>query len=157
MIKLFLSSIILLFASNILASTTAHFVYTGEQVVITMSSQSLIGGYDEGPRKLFNDLNMPAEKSFIGEGKVLKDSEGAMTLIVADRGNGRYDGSIVLKRGPNIEINPMRKYAVVKFTGPIAQYLFSKWYSQNSQYEYSSKEGNLKIFADPEIFLLRFL
>lgn len=156
MAKLFLILISVFSVSDVFAETKAQFGFTGEQVIITMSSQSFLGQQDPGPEQLYKDLNLDAEKSFIGNGKVLKDSQGQMTFIVADRGSNRYDVSIVLKKGQNIDIDALRKYAVVKFDGATAQYLFSKLRSSNSKYEFINQDGNLKIFADPDNFLLSF-
>jgi hypothetical protein len=156
MTKLILTVFTFFFAVNLLAATRSHFAFTGEQVIITMSSQDLLGNHDEGPQQLYGDLNLPIEKSFLGEGKVLKDKDGAMTFIVVDRGNNRFEVSIVLKKNTNIVIDPVSKYAAVRFSGVTAQYLFGKWRVRDSRYEFTNQDGNLKIFADPDIFLLTF-
>jgi hypothetical protein len=156
MAKFFFSLITVFFVSNVFASTSAHFTFTGEQVIITMSSQSFLGQQDFGPERLFKDLNQPIEKSFIGDGKVLKDSQGEMTFIVADRGSQRYEVSIVLKRGTNIKIDAARKQAEVLFTGTTAQYLYSKWPVTNNKYEFTNQDGNLILTAEPNKFKLTF-
>jgi hypothetical protein len=158
MFKVFINLIVLFLATNSFAETKAHFTFTGEQVIITMSSQSFLGQTDPGPEQLFKDLNLPTQKSFIGDGKVLKDTDGAMTFIVANRGGNRYDVSIVLKKNHNIEINPITKVAEVKFIGDTAKFLFSKWTvnSSDSQYEFANQEGNLRIVSNPSLFLLTF-
>lgn len=156
MLKYFLSLFLFIATALGHAETKSHFAFTGQQVMITMSSHNLLGQFDNGPELLFRDLNLPIQKSFIGDGKVLTDSQNQMTLVVADRGNHRYDVSIVIKLGSNTQIDIANKYAEARFTGVAGQLLYSAFNSTNSKYEFINQEGNLKIVAEPEYFLLTF-
>lgn len=156
MFKYIFSLVLITTTLTVRAETKSHFAFTGQQVIITMSSHNLVGQFDNGPELLFRDLNLPVQKSFIGDGKVLTDTQNQMTLVVADRGNYHYDVSIVIKMGPNTQIDVANKYAEARFTGVVGQLMYNAFNSTNSKYEFINQEGNLKIVAESEYFLLTF-
>jgi hypothetical protein len=156
MFNYFLVGIFSLFSVLTFAETKAHFAFTGQQVMITMVSHNIVGQFDNGPETLFRDLNLPIQKSFIGDGKVLADSQSQMTLVVADRGNHRYEASIVIKSGPDTKIDLINKYTEARFDGVMAQILYKAFQLSGGRYEFINQDATLKIIAEPESFLISY-
>lgn len=140
--------------NHAMAATKTYFAFGGGQVIITMIAKTAMGSDDPGPAQLYNALKIEPVNSFIGKGKVLKDAKQNMTFIVADRGQGQYEVSVVLKKSENIQIDSNRKFAEVRFLGQEAQNIFKSWKSLNNKFEFTNQDGTLKVSSTPDLFIL---
>lgn len=76
------------------AFTSGRFV--GMQFLINMTSKNRNGTVDEGPRTLFEYMNVPVQDSFLGPGKSLAGPSRILNFICAHKTTGDSQCSIYI-------------------------------------------------------------
>ncbi len=142
----------LFFQVSVFARTNSYFTVTGDRVMVNIRS-----GYaftpDDDAQRLYAGMNVVPENSVMGKGKKISTGE-SMTLIVADRGKGQFDGTIMIARGQGVEINPIQKTVVVHYSGSEAEALSTQFNGDGGIYEFVSADGRLKIHSEGSEFTL---
>jgi hypothetical protein len=138
------------------ARTNSYFSFTGDRVMINIQSgHTFTPVQDDDAIRLYDGMNVLPENSVMGKGKKISMRE-ALTLIVADRGRGAYDGTIMLYQSQGIRIDGLHKIVEAHWTGADAEALFQKFNSTNSVFDFVSADGKLRLRATPSDFHLDY-
>lgn len=144
-----------LFAGSFsLARTNSYFTLPGDRVMVNLQSGRAFSA-DDDAIKLFNAMNVPPVDSIMGKGKKIQWQE-AMTMIVSDRGQGQFDGTIMIYKWPGVKIDSSRKIVEIKWQGDEVKYLTSVISQENGVFDYESSDGRLKMFLDQNQFYLKY-
>ena len=144
-------------SSIALAKSSAYFPVTGDRVMINLQSGHPMSEdrSDQDALRLFQALKVSAENSIMGKGKKVEVAN-ALTIIVADRGRGLYDGTIMIQQGEGVQIDNYRKTVDVRWSGPMAKSLASYFEMKSGAFDYTTVDQQLRIHADEDLFLLSF-
>ncbi len=155
-------SLLTLTTLNLFAKTNSYFTMTGDRVMINLQSGYPLDpqGDDDG-RRLFNSINNPPENSIMGKGKKILAGD-ALSIIVADRGAGKFNGTIMITKDSDTDINFINKTTHLHWTNERAATLFKQFEPNNDLeskhpfFEYNSTANKLKIHADESNFILEY-
>lgn len=138
------------------SKTNSYFAITGDRVMINLrSGYGFTPEADKDAEILFEDLQAPIENSMMGRGKKITVGS-SLTLIVADRGQGQFDGTIMITPGPGVKISEALKRVEIHWQGEEAQELFSYFRPSSGGYQFESFAGNLQIKANENKFYLEY-
>lgn len=151
-----LLSLGLLFSPIIWAKTSSYFTITGDRVMINIQSGNAFSPTsDDDAIRLFEAMNVSPENSIMGKGKKI-ELAGAMTMIVADRGKGLYDGTVMIQTGGGVTIDLVNKAVEVRKEGEEAEFLAAQFKLEQGVFSFVSADGKLKLFVSPERFHLLY-
>ena len=143
-----------IFCSMLQARTNSYFTMTGDRVMVNLQSGRAFSA-DDDAIKLFKAMNVIPSDSIMGKGKKIQWQD-ALTIIVSDRGQGQFDGTIMIYRGPGTKIDSSRKTVEINWQGEEVSYLYSVINHENGTFEFTSADGRLKIDLDQNQFNLKY-
>lgn len=149
---------ILVVLSSILsfAKTNSYFAVTGDRVMVNLrSGYAFTPESDDDAERLYEVMNVLPENSVMGQGKKILSGE-SFSLIVADRGKGEFDGTIMIYKGEGVHIDPLQKLVRLHWTGERARALFSQFLSSEGKFVFDSTDERLRLEADQSQFTLEF-
>lgn len=138
------------------AKTGSFFTLTGDRVMINVQSGHPFSSEgDQDAVLLYQAMKVVPENSIMGKGKRI-ELPNAITIIVADRGQGKYDGSIMVQQSRGVQIDGFRKTVDVRWEGDVAAQLAGQFNLEKGNFDYFSSDARLKIHIDSELFMLSF-
>ncbi|MEY4616534.1 MAG: hypothetical protein RJB66_1494 [Pseudomonadota bacterium] len=154
--QLFVIGLILFLSSILWARTSSYFALTGDRVMINIQSGNPYSpSTDDDAIRLYQAMKVSPENSIMGKGKKIEVS-GALTLIVAERGQGQYDGSIMIQNGPGVTIDTSKKRVAINLQGAQAEDLAKQFNLTNGIYDFVSEDSKLQLFVNDELFSISY-
>ncbi len=154
MIKLFFLISVLVFSLAVHSKSTGQFI--GQQFMINIVSQSFDGSTDEGPKLLFEKMNVPPQSGIAGVGKVLETRPKELSFICSEKQPGNFQCSIMIFFSKYSELN--LKGAKIKYTGEEASDLYYQFNHENQKggFEFNDQDGLFKLIVKEDLFEIQF-
>lgn len=155
--KLFFTLAVL--ALNISANAKSTGQFLGQQYMINIVSQSFDGSTDEGPKKLFEKMNVPPQSGIAGIGKVLETKPKELSFICAEKQPGNFQCAIHIFFSPYSKVS--LNGAEIKYTGAMAADLYQQFNHDepgegSSGFEFNDQDGLFKLIVKEDLFLIQF-
>ena len=135
------------------AKSTGQFL--GQQFMINIVSQSFDGSTDEGPKFLYQKMNVPPQSGIAGVGKVLETKPKELSFICAEKQPGNFQCAIHIFFSPYSKVS--FNSAEIKYTGAIAADLYQQFsHDGPSGFEFNDQDGLFKLIVKEDLFLIHF-
>lgn len=146
----FLLLSILFFVLNLEARTEGQFF--GQQYMINISSRSVDGTFDHTAARLFEQMNVPEQNSFLGPGKALSVSQKEMTFICNKKQENQFQCSIMIFNSAFGKIG--FNSANIKYTGEKASEMFQQFFpnEDGSEIKITDDTGRFNLIVKPDLF-----
>ena len=136
------------------AKSTGQFI--GQQFMINIVSQSFDGSTDEGPRQLFEKMNVPPQSGIAGIGKVLETKPKELSFICSEKQPGNFQCSILIFFSKHSSVG--FDGAKIKYTGQAAADLYHQFKHENQKggFEFNDQDGLFKLIVKEDLFEINF-
>lgn len=152
-LKLFFLFTVLILSLTVKAKSTGQFL--GQQYMINIVSQSFDGATDEGPKFLFEKMNVPPQSGIAGVGKVLETKPKELSFICAEKQPGNFQCAIHIFFSPYSKVS--FNGAEIKYTGAMAAELYQQFnHGGSSGFEFNDQDGLFKLIVKEDLFLIQF-
>lgn len=154
--QLIVIGLILFLSSVMWARTSSYFAITGDRVMINIQSgHPFSPSADDDAIRLYQAMKVTPENSIMGKGKKI-ELANALTLIVAERGQGQYDGSIMIQRASGVTIDTSKKMVEIHRQGAEAEVLAQQFNLTNGIYDFVSADNKLQIVVSDDLFSISY-
>lgn len=149
---LFLSFVLV--SLNLQARTEGRFL--GMQYMINLTSSGFDGVFDHTPARLYEQMNVPEQSSFIGPGKALQVSQKEMSFICSKKAENNYHCSILIFKSAQGSFGP--RSAQIKYQGEQAKAIVSQFFpnQDGSDVNITDDTGQFNLVIKPDLFQLTF-
>lgn len=130
--------------------------YLGLNYMINLVSTEFDGSFDHTPARLYAQMNVPEQQSFLGLGKALQVSKKEMSFICSKKAENNYQCSILIFNSPQGSI--ALRSAQIKYTGEQAKAITSQFFlnEDGSDLVITDDSGQFNLIMRSDFFQLTF-